>query len=75
MYSNKKVVGISTVSQKEHLTAQVVATMKVLPQVTGRGKLRQNDIQCMLALHTLVLDLNVVEVAHDYQPQVTSLTS
>ena len=39
MYSNKKVVGISTVSRKEHVAAQtreVVATKEVLPQVTGR---------------------------------------
>lgn len=74
MNSKNKVLSISTVSRKEHLAAQtreIVATKEVLPQVTGRGKLRQNDLESILALTCLVLDLNVVEVAHDYQPQVT----
>ena len=41
MYSTKRVVSITTVSRKEHLTAQtreVVATKEVLPQAMGRGK-------------------------------------
>ena len=74
MYSSKKVVGISTISRKEHLASQtrkVVATKEVLPQVTGRGKLIQctNVFWPCIQSH-LVLSLNVVEVAHDYQPQV-----
>lgn len=75
MYSNKKVVGISTISRKEHLavqTREVVATKEVLPQVIGRGKLRQcTNVSCPCIQSHLVLGLNVVEMAHDYQPQVT----
>ena len=74
IYSNKKVVGISTISRREHLAAQsreLVATREVLPQVTGRGKLRQEINIDVYPYTCLVLELNIVEVAHDYQPQVT----
>ena len=53
MYSNKIVVGISTVSRKEHVAAQtreVVATKEILPQATGRNKLGQ----CFLALNPIM---------------------
>ena len=74
IYSNKKVVGISTISRREHLAAQsreLVATREVLPQVTGKGKLRQEINIDVYPYTYLVLELNIVEVAHDYQPQVT----
>ena len=64
-------VGISTVSRKEHVAAQtreVVATKEVLPQVTGRTLffgLESNHV-CYY-----IVDLKVVEVAYDYQPQVS----
>ena len=66
-------VGISTVSRIEHVSAQtreVVATKEVLPQVIGISKLGK---YCFWPLNPNVLhvDLKVVEVAHDYQPQVS----
>ena len=40
LYSTKKVIGVSTVSRKEHSTAQtreLVCTRAVLPQVLEKG--------------------------------------
>ena len=41
-HSSKKIVGISTISRSEHVTAQtreLACTKEVIPQVIARGKL------------------------------------
>ena len=79
VYSIKKVVGISTVSRKEHASAQtreVQCTKLVLPEVIQRGTLSPlciyNSLGNNLHVHIIILftGLKVVEVAHDYQAQV-----
>ena len=46
MYSHHKIVGISTLSRKEHTTAQtreLECTKIVIPQVMDRGKTATTD--------------------------------
>ena len=82
--STHRVVGITTMSRKEHQTAQtreLACTKQVLPQVVERGRsycfhkyskvvIIMYTYTCTLNLYFTSSGLRVVEVAHDFQQQV-----
>ena len=84
--SDHKIVGISTLSRKEHATAQTretECTKIVLPQVMNRSTCLYRVHMCVhvvtlvypwVLCPTLLLflvGLNIKEVAHDYQPTIS----
>ena len=70
-FSTHKIIGLSTLSRKEHSVAQTrefECTKVVVPQVQARGLL-----QCLVSKISIAYcsGLRVVEVAHDMQLQVS----
>ena len=74
--STKKIVAVSTISRKDHGIAQtreVACTKVVLPQAIARGTLKWG-LDKYMHMHAIskLIGLNIVEVAHDIQKQVSS---
>ncbi len=74
-FSTKKIVAISTVSRSDHGCAQtreLACTKIVIPQAIARGKL---NVFLLTQWLRTTLGLNVVEVAHDIQQQVSKFVT
>ena len=68
--STHKVVGITTLSRADHLTAQTREYDCVQRNTSSSSKRYCTQFYCLSLLKWLISGLHVVEVAHDFQQQI-----